>query len=347
MKLVDSLNSLTYRILRVIGSPFTNSNSKLDTKDVSRLYRYATKNRMPLLCLKALRRYGGLGSLEEEYSRLSNRYIKTVEAISRAARVLERAGVDYTFFKSIRPYHEVTVDVDVLIFGTEHREVIRTMNHAGYTFLGGGPISATVRDIEAGLNVDIYYEVGASRIIYLDKDKLRRFIANRKLPNGEVVRSLDLSADLLAVIAHSIVKEHMYVLSEYYTTLYYLADTNSRALSAFLSLVDECRMHSAVKTHLGATALLHYGAHAFIPVCLMKLLDELGLNHLELSRVEEMGFHMPHKYHPLTVTKALIEKLGESKANKSFALQASSMLNPKFASSVFKEMLHRISRETY
>jgi len=347
LKLVNSLNSTTYWVLRVIGSPFTNSNFKLDTKDFLSLYRYAAKNRMSLLYLEALRRYGRLDSLEEEYSKLSNRYVEIVEAISRVTRVLQKAGVDYALFKTIRPYHEVTVDIDVLIFGTERREVIRPMNYAGYIFLNSGPISATFRDIEAGISVDIYEEVGASRIIYLDKDKLRRFIINRKLSNGEVVRSLDLSADLLAVIAHSIVKEHMYVLSEYYTTLNYLADANSGALSSFLSLVNECRMHSAVKTHLGTTALLHYGAHAFIPICLMKLLDELGLNNLELSRVKQMGFHMPHKYHPLTITKALIEKLGESKAKRSFALQASSMLNPKFASSVVRETLRRISRETY
>ena len=347
MKLVNSLNSLTYRVLRVIGSPFTDSESKLDTEDGLRLYRYAAKNRMSLLYLKALSRYNKLGSLEEEYSKLSNRYAKTVEAISRVAQVLERTGVDYALFKSIRPYREVTVDVDVLIFGTEYQEVVRTMNYAGFTFLDAGPISATFRDIEARLNVDLYYEVGASRIIYLDKDKLRRFTVNRRLPNGQVVRSLDLSADLLAVISHSIVKEHMYVLSEYYTTLYYLADANSRALSSFLSLVDECRMRSAVKTHLGATALLHYGAHAFTPICLKKLLYELGLNHLELSHVKAMDFKMPHKYHLLTVTKALVEKLGESKAKRSLASQASNMLNPKFASFVVKEMLHRISRETY
>jgi len=341
------MNSLTYQVLGVIGSPFTNSNSKLDPKDVSRLYSYAAKNRMPLLYLKALKRYGRLGSLKEDYSELSDRYVKTVEAISKVTRIIERAGVNYALFKSIRPYQEVTVDVDVLIFGPEYQEVIRTMNYAGYRFLGGGPISVTFRDIEAKINVDIYNEVGASRIIYLDKDKLRRFTVNRKLPNGEVVRSLDPSADLLAVIAHSVVKEHMYVLSEYYTTLYYLSDTNSKTLHSFLSLVDECRMRSAVKTHLGVTALLHHGAHASTPICLMNLLEELGLNHLELSRIKEMGFHMPHKYHPLTVAKTLIEKLGESKAKRSYASQASNMLNPRFASFVVKETLRRISRETY
>lgn len=347
MKWVNSANSPTYRILRVIGSPFTNSNSKLDTKDISRLYLYAAKNRMPLLYLEALRRHSSLDSLQEEYSTLSNRYVRIAEAISRVTRVLERAGVDYALFKSIRPYHEVTVDIDVLIFGTDYKDVMRIMDYPGCIFRNAGFISATFRDVKAAINLDIYDEVGASRMIYLDKDKLRRFVIRRELPNGEVVRALDPMADLLAVIAHSIVKEHMYVLSEYYTTLYYLADSDGEALSSFLSLVDECRMRLAVKTHLGATALLHYWIHAFTPICLRKVLDELGLNPLELSRVKKMGFDMPYKYHPLTVTRALIEKFRESKAKRSFAFQASSMLNPGFASSVVKQTLYRISRETY
>jgi hypothetical protein len=346
-KLKELADTPTVQLLRVIGSPYVGSNSEFSTQHPEDLYHYAIKNRIPLLYLKALRKFDRLGNLQREHDKLVDRFVKIETAFRRISEVLDGSGISYGFFKSVRPYEEVTVDIDILIFGSKYEEALRALYSADYMFLGRGPLSTTFRDKESRINLDIYDEVGVSHIVYLDKDALMKFVGNRDLSNGFVVRSLSPEADLLAVIAHSIIKEHMYVLSEYYTTLYYLADANSRALSSFLSLVDECRMHSAVKTHLGATALLHYGAHAFIPICLKKLLDELGLNHLELSRVKERGFHMPHKYHPLTVTKALIEKLGESKANKSFVLQASSMLNPKFASSVVKEMLHRISRETY
>jgi len=357
MKISTPLLSLspTHEFLRLVGSPFANrtrenfNSTQAKIQNASRLYHYATKNRMSLLYLEALKRLDILAPLRKEYNKLVDKYAKTNQAIYRVSQVLDRTGVNYTFFKSIRPYQEVTVDIDILVFGScaEYEKVVQVLRRVGYVFLGSGPLSVTFRDSEAGINLDLYYEVGASHMIYLDKDGLERFVCERKLSNGELVFSLFSEADLLAVIAHSVVKEHMYVLSEYYTTLYYLADMEEEALKSFLSLVEKCKVRSAAKTHLGITALLHYEAHRFLPASLVSLLEMLGVNQLELSRAEKMGFGMPHKYHPITTIKALVEKLGEEKARRSFASQSLSMLNLKFTSSLMKEMLQHISRESY
>jgi hypothetical protein len=344
---VKPMNSLTHQFLRSIGSPFANSNHEICTEDLSRLYYYALKNRMALLYLESLKKLGKLGSLQKEHDKLIGEYAKTEKTIYRVSKMLDRASINYTFFKSIRPYRESTVDVDILVFGSKYEEVIRAMQSAGYKFLGYGPLSTTFRDKEARMDLDIYDEVGVSHIIYLDKDLLTKFVGYRKLSNGDVVRCLIPEADLLAVIAHSVVKEQMYVLSEYYTTLHYLAAMKREAMDSFLSLIDKCRMRLAVKTHLGITALLHHGAHSSMPVILMQLLRKLELDRLELMRVEEMGFNMPYKYHPVTIIKALVEKFGEEKARRSFALQALNMLNPSFASSVVKMTIYHFFRETY
>lgn len=341
------MNLLTHHFLRVVGSPFASSNREPSPRDFSGLYQYAIKNKIPLLYLESLRRLGMPGSLKKEYDNLIGRYTETKKAIHRVSKVLNKAGIDYAFFKSIRPYQEVTVDIDILIFDSKYQEVIKAMQHAGYRFLSGGPLSTTFLDSEAGINLDIYDEVGVSYIIYLDKVTLTNFVGNRKLSNGDVVRSLYPEADLLAIIAHSILKEQMYVLSEYYTTLYYLANMKYEGLNSFLSLIDKCRMHAAVRAHLGITALLHHGAHSSSPVILMRLLKKLDMDRLELMRVEEMGFHMPYKYHPITVIKAFVEKFGEEKARRSFASQTLNMLNLKFTSSLIRKTLQHISRKTY
>ena len=341
------MNSLTLQFLRGVGSPFAGSDHEVFTEDLSRLYHHALKNRMALLYLDFLKKLDKLGSLRKEHDKLIGEYARAEKVIYRISKMLDRASIDYTFFKSIRPYRESTADFDILVFGSKYEEVIRAMASAGYKFLGYGPLSTTFRDEEARIDLDIYDEVGVSRIIYLDKDMLTKFIGYRTLSNGEVVRSLIPEADLLAVIGHSVVKEQMYVLSEYYTTLYYLADMKWEALNSFLSLIDKCRMHLAVKAHLGITALLHHGAHSSIPVVLLQLLKKLGLDRLELVRVEEMGFNLPYKYHPVTVIKALIEKFGEEKARRSFVFQALNMLNPSFTSSVVKKTIHHFFRETY
>ena len=341
------LSDRTFPILKIIGSPFTISRPELNTVGFSELYYYAEKNRMRLLYLDSVGRLGRIASLERERNMLADRYLETVEAFSRLGKVLGSAGIEYAFFKTIRPYREVTVDMDVLIFNVGVAKVSKILNFAGYRFMNVGPISATFRDDKADLNIDIYDEVGASRMIYLDKDLVRDKVIDKQLPNGEVVRSLDLCAELLAVISHSIVKEHMYVLSEYYTTLYTLAGMNNGDLKLFPTLVEECRLRSSVKTHLGITALLHYKTHNSTPPTLVKLLGELGVDNFEFARIEELKFKMPYKYQLLTIAKAVIEKFGEAKAKRSFAFQASSMLNPQFTSIVIRETIRRRARESY
>jgi hypothetical protein len=339
--------SLTYQLLRVIGSPFINLDYKFKVDEITTLYNYARKNRMPLLYLESLNRVGEIGSLEKEYEKLKKKLKKIEEAVSQFSNKLNRWGVEYAFFKSIKPYREVTVDIDILVFGSEYLNVIRKMKDAGYKFLARGPLSSTFRDSKADVDFDVYDEVGVSHIVYLDKDVLENFVGERKLSNGEVVRSLLPEADLLAVVAHSVLKEQMYVLSEYYTTLYYLVNMRDDALNSFLYLADECKLRLAVETHLGITALLHKEVYGTFPPCLAKLTKMLKKNHLELPHGIGKGFSMPYKYRSIIIVKAFLEKFGEEKARRSLALQALNMCNPKFAFSVIDKTLYHIRRKTY
>lgn len=338
---------LTLKLLRLVGSPSFGQNGEFGNQNVIELHKYAAKNRMSLLCLEALRRLDRLDGLREDYDVLRARYAEAQDAIRRASDLLNKAGTRYAFFKSIRPYKEVTVDIDILIFGSAYEEAKRTLRTAGYFLLGSGPLSTTFRDNRVKINLDVYNEVGVSSVIYLDKDVLAKSVGKTKLPNGAAVSSLTPDADLLALIAHSVIKEQMYVLSEYYTTLYYLADMKEEGLNSFLSLTDKCKMRSAVKTHLGITALLHLKAHNFVPFSLMRLIKKLDMDSLELMRVRKMGFQMPLKYHPITLLRALMEKSGEEKARRSFALQTLNMIDPGSASLVIKRVLQHVSRETY
>lgn len=339
--------SLTYRLLRVVGSPFINLDYKFKVHEDITLYRYACKNRMPLLYLKALNRAWGIGSLGNEYVKLKRKFEKIEEAISQFSDKLNSWGVEHAFFKSIKPYQEVTVDIDILVFGSEYSNVIRKMRDAGYKFLARGPLSATFRNSKSGVDFDVYDEVGVSRIVYLDKDVLANFVEYRKLSNGAIVCSLSPEADLLAVIAHSVLKEQMYVLAEYYTTLYYLANMRSETLNSFLYLADKCEVQSAVKAHLGITAMLHKEAYGKLPILLTELIDKLGVNYLELSCAAKMDFLMPYKYHTATILKAFLEKIKEEKARRSFVSQTLNMLNPRFTSHFVSKVFYHVRRKTY
>lgn len=340
------MNSFTQNLFETIGSPFASCNSELDVNDLIESYRYAALNRIPFLFLSNLNKRRGLGNLQTEYGLLSRRYSNIQKAFIKLSRFLDRASIQYAFFKSLRPYQEVTVDIDVIVFDPFFK-ASRAMRSAGYKLLGIGPLSATFRDSEANINIDLYEEVGASHIIYLDKEKLRDFTENRPAPNGLVFHSLCPEADLLSVIAHSVIKEQMYVLSEYFTTLYYLAGMSRESLGLFLSLVDECKLRSVAKVHLGITALLHSEFHNVLPKPLGSIISSLGRSELELSLVANAGFKMPHKYHLATVVKALIGKFGEEKARRSFGSQLMSMLSPDSGLSVLRDVFFHAQRETY
>ena len=340
--------SPTYDFLRLIGSPYNSSNTQLKDCGYGASYDYAIKNRVRLLYLNSLVKCQKLGSLQDERDILLEKYKKIQEAFIRISNVLEEAKINYAFFKSIRPYQEVTADIDILIFGNQYERVLKVMNNTGYFFLGRGPLSTTFLDVDAEIGLDIYEDVGVSHIIYMDKSKLSGFSFEVNISSSCIGRSLYPEADLLAVIAHSIIKEHMYVLSEYYTTLYYLKNGNDAMLLSFVSLAEKCNLLLSAQVHLSITGFLHSSVHGFIPERISRLLKMLNVKSgFEQSRVAKSGLRMPHKYHPTTIARAFAEKLGEEKARESFAAQMASMLNPEFALSFSKTALKHVFRETY
>ena len=212
----------TISLLRTVGSPFApETELPNDARDPMEHYHCARKNRMPLLYLTSLKKWERLGSLQIVYEELYERSLEAYDAVARASRTLNEAHVPYALFKTIRPYQETTVDLDVLILRSpmEYEKSVKAMIGAGYRKLGSGPNSTTVRDPYVDISVDLYREVAVSQIIYLDKGKIGPHITERNmLSRGEAVRTLSPQADLIALIAHSVIKEHMYTLSEYYST---------------------------------------------------------------------------------------------------------------------------------
>ena len=101
MKTHSQSDSLTRQFLRIVGSPFV-SNTKeifgseqIDFTNISKLYYYASKNRMRLLYLEALNRLNKLDFLKDEYDKLILQYAMTNEVINRASIVLNKSGVPY------------------------------------------------------------------------------------------------------------------------------------------------------------------------------------------------------------------------------------------------------------
>lgn len=222
------------------------------------------------------------------------------------------------------------------------------MIDAGYKKLGSGPCSTTVKDPEMNISVDLYKEVAVSHIIYLDKDKLSRHIAKRKIPGNAHVEALLPKADVVALIAHSIIKEHMYTLSEYYSFLYYLAEMDSNEALNLVNIIRDNAIMRAAKTHIALTATLHEAAHGETPKKIERIANDLRVHSIETRRLVGNRFQAPYKFHTLTLLKAFLEKIREDeRTRKSVAKQMTSMMNPSFTKNIIKEVVKHHLRETY
>ena len=337
--------NLTVELLRVLGSPFEPTTFSTGQDKLVKLSRISARNRMLFFYLHKIGPKN-LGRLISLYKNEQMSYVKTNDAIARASQILTKANIEYAFFKTIRPYPSTTVDLDILIFrrNDEYIKSVKVMQSAGCKLVMLGPRSTTLRDKEADVGIDLYSEVAVSFITYMDKRTLYPYVTTTKLPNGEYDKILKPEADLSCIISHSVIKEQMYTLSEYYTFIHYLKQMN---INDFLQIVKQNNIISAARTHASITALLHRAAHKTIPEELQRIVESLGEENLETTRLIRNDFETPHKYHPITVAKSLLEIAKGRKSRNSMAMQIYHMLNPNFTKKFLKELLQHIKRETY
>ena len=340
------MNTSTYQILQEIGSPFINSNINRSEIDFEKLYLYSKKNKMPILYLRSIIESGYQKEDYKDYIVLKETWVEIEKRIKLIIKILDSNNIKYTTFKSIKPYNEVTVDIDLLIFNN-YTMALDELKEAGYKMLLKGPLSSTFRDPNFKIDYDIYDEVGVSNIIYFDKEKSTKYIFKKSLQTGGYIDSLTPSLDLLAVIAHSVIKEQMYTLAEYYTTLYYLSSMKREEMDTFIEMANVLKLKNAVRAHIGLTCCIHRMAYGVIPPPIHEIVSKFGIDGFEAERAKQSGYNTPHKFHPLTLMKCFSEKIQESKARRSFALQAQSMMSPNFMRSFLPKFLSHVTRITY
>jgi len=345
----NTMNS-TVKLLKAIGSPFVNERrcEAFAEEEIPALYLHAIKNRIPLLYLDTLNRQNKLSDLKPIYCREYSRYLKIFDTMAEVSDFLSSLNVEHVIFKSIRPYPDASVDIDTLIFDSEKYErALKSFLKTGWNILGYGPQSATFFDSEAQVGIDLYREIAVSWVVYLDKEKLKRYVTRRVLPNQKSVWTFQVEADLLAIIAHSVIKEQIFTLAEFYTFLICLKRMSRKEIGKFESLIEINNMVALARSFVTVTVVLHNEAFGWVPEKLEVLSNELGRNGLEEKRLRQNAFETPHKYHFLTLLKSVMNRLKEEKTRKSMALQGFEMMNPHFTKTVVSGLVDHMIRETY
>lgn len=343
--------NLTVKLLRIIGSPFVPTvEVSLNDSEVLPLYDCAANNRVSLLYLETLKKLGKLGKLEADYDKRFERYQRFINAVVKTSEFLDSLHIEHAIVKTIRPFIAAPSDIDVLCFGSDgdYEKAVKAMFEAGYKRVPSGP---PIRQIklyhpEDGIWIDLHKEIGASRIIYINKRKFSRYITEAKLPNGGIVKVLIPEADLAVMMVHSVITEFLYTLVEYYATLYWLLETDAEGTRNFITIVRENNMLFAAKTCLSITAELHKVAHGVLPEKLVELSASLGIKTSETKRLAENGFKTPHRYHLLTVAKALLEKMKEKEARRCIIPQVNLIISDADSRRAFiKDLKDNLTRE--
>jgi hypothetical protein len=337
---------MTIRLLRLLESSDALSIESIDSDTARELHEYSVKNRMPTCFLERISASHGFQRFKELFTQEQAAYLDMLDAVSRVSICLAGAKINHATFKTIRPYRSTTVDIDTVIFGSQidYRNAIKTMKDAGYPILAEGPMSATFRDAEANIGIDIYNEIAVSALCYLEKEKLATFVSATRLPNGKEANLLRPEADLLALVAHSIIKEQMYTLSEYYSFVRYAEKMD---LKLFVDLVKRTNLINAAKTHASITALIFETVNGKVSEDLQLILDEIGKDNFETTRITRRNLRCPHKYHPITVGRSLLEIAKGKKTRKSAALQIYKMADASFTRRFLEELMKHLARETY
>ncbi len=335
--------SSTLYLLELIPTAFSTQKSQQpETLHLVQLLESARKNRIVLPLLENIKEV----DLEDKFEEEVRKYNDMLISVSKVSEILTQAGIKHAIHKTVRPYRCATVDIDIIIFGDrdDHARSYRTLQKNGYDLIVHGPKSTTMMDTQTNIGIDLYREIAVSNINYIDKDKLAAHVETVTLPNGKQIANLGPEADLVCIIAHSIIKEQMYVLSEYYTFLQYLKKLN---IADFINLVRQNHLTNAVRTHASITAFLHKTAHGNLPDPLNQILKDLGQENLETTRIAKRNYETPIKYHTITVARSLLEIAKTPKTRKSIAEQIVKMADLDFSRTFLKALLQHATRQTY
>jgi len=330
-------NSKSTFLMRLIGIPtICTATAHLENKDVPRFLPTAKQNKIPLLFLKTVACNTKNHNIQHILSRYEEQHKNTLELIAFTGNLLEKIGAHYTFFKTLKPFPYTPSDIDVLLWSDNNlKTVAKALKNHGCMPLEKNAYGLTMFNQKYKMNIDLTTQIAVSGLVYLDKELLFDHVSRLEVYEKQI-QTLKPSADLLAVAAHSIFKEQMYALSDYYTFIMLLQHWKKA-----IKLAEKFRIKNALDTVLEMTMAITL--MAFGPATpLMEKFKEAGVaNKTELPNE---NFELPKKYHPTTLAIAFLKKITEDPVSmKSLPFMARSVSNLAF----YKKVLMHAIRQTY
>jgi hypothetical protein len=329
----DESESLS--ILRLIGVPGKYEPSLQSIcHPLQKLTSVAEQNKIALFFLRQLdiadnrAMLGVLRHYEERYENTLNLALFTTN-------LLENMGVSYTLFKTLKPFPSTPSDIDVLLqFEKNLQDVICALKKTGCKLLDLDNYGATMFSPKYRMNIDITTQVAVSGLIYVDKELL--FDNSCKVQLDKLtVQSLNPSAEIVVAAAHSILKEQIFTLADYYTIMLlsnYLKDAAKLSEDFYLKYVFGVTMEM----------VRQITSNVFMPT---RALSREFRERSSPKTLQNKGkFEMPKKLGFPTIATALSKKvLSDPVSQRSLPIYIRSISNPAF----YVNIKDHITRKTY
>jgi hypothetical protein len=341
--------------MEIIGSsnPRTELFHDLDEDFLLRLFPLAIKNKVPLLFLEsAINLFTDSESLKSLYQTYLEKSRLVLSLIREVDRILTQSQVDYAVFKTLKPFPFVRTDVDIIFFTREDfKHACQRLRSQGYKLAGYGAYSVTLYSPKHNMNVDLHLEISVSHLVYINKQLLQEFVTEVNMDGGRIP-VLDTPATLATVIAHSLYKEQMFTLSDYYEMNIHMLSMTERQRRSLVSLTEQAHVAFSVKAGLMLVNALSTVAFKETEPAITETAQMIHVCEIEERTIQLLLSHfmqnvrLPYRYHPMAVgvafmVKAFRDPLMRSTLTNQFV---GLIMNTSY---LLKSTLLHMRRETY
>jgi hypothetical protein len=334
----NNTKSKTASLVKLIGIPGVckSSSSQLRTEDLQSFLQIAKQNKIPLLFLRAIADKLEDYQFRSELLRYEEKHKKFLDLIVFIAYLLEKVGTHYTLFKTLKPFPYVPSDVDILLLSDgDLKTVAKSLEREGCIPLERNIYGITLFSPKHKMNIDITTQVAVSSLIYMNKASLFNYIKQSEM-HGTCIQTLEPSVDLLAVAAHNLFKEQLYMLSDYYTLIML-----SEHWKETLKIAGKFYLKHAIETALKMTRAVTFVAFGSSSP-LMQKFEELDISNA--TELIDRKFELPRKYDLSTIVLAFLNKIKADPVSKnSLPLMALSASHPTF----YKKIIEHATRKKY
>jgi len=310
--------------------------SQLNLESVSDFFETAKQNKISLLFLRTVSSVVDGAPFQSTLSDYEDQYKRTLDLAKFVGALLNGIETRYTFFKTMKPFPYTPSDVDVLLLSNNDLEkVIRTLKDENCVVLNRDNYGATLFSLTHKICIDLTTQVAVSGLIYMNKKVLFEHVVGLDV-SGTNVKSLDPQAELLTAIAHSVFKEQIYTLNDYYTIVMltqYWKDATK--------LAKELHLKHALETVLNIT--LTITVNTFGPSNpLTKHFEKMGIT--SSTVLDDKAVELPKKYPLAPLIVEFLKKLAiDQLTSSSLSSAVLSFCNLDF----YRRLLNHATREKY